>query len=153
MRLRRSDGLVYMDRWGIQTPIGGLYLHRFNAPDPGIELHDHPWDFVSLILCGGYTEERATSREAPTMALQALWWETCRHGVELHWGAGSIHRLRLDECHRIITLDRVPTWTLVARGPRRRRWGFYMPEGYMDEREYDATVRAARRDLWNEVGS
>lgn len=64
-----------------------------------------------------------------------------------------VRTMRLDECHTITHLHKGTSWSLVLRGPRRRRWGFYMPDGYMDEREYDRTVRADRRDMWNEVGT
>jgi hypothetical protein len=64
-----------------------------------------------------------------------------------------VRALRLDECHRVTELHAPVVWTLVLRGPRRRRWGFYLPAGWMHEHTYDDTVRAERADLWNEVGS
>lgn len=155
MTLRRFDGRAYMRRWGVAGRWGGVYLHRFDAPDPGIDLHDHPFSFVSVVLAGGYIEERADIREAEMLARIAdKWPTTCHRGVLEHRGRWSVRALRLDECHRIVDLDRGRRcWTLVLRGPVRRRWGFYLPEGFMDESVYDGTVRAARRDLWNEVGS
>ena len=59
--------------------------------------------------------------------------------------------MRLDECHTITDLPKGRSWSLVIGGPRRRRWGFYLPTGYVDERTYDETVRANRRDMWAEV--
>lgn len=148
LTLRRADGQVYLDRWGFQIDrLFGVYLHRMEAPDPGVDLHDHPWDFVSLVLRGGYTELRADTREAPLFARLAERWPS---GVDRPAGEvverprWSIKRLRFDECHTIIALHRTPTWTLVLRGPRRRRWGFYLADGWMPEAQYDATVR---RDL------
>jgi hypothetical protein len=150
MRLRRQDGKVYLDRWGFETPIGGLYLHHMTAPDPGVDLHDHPWVFWSLILKGGYEEERCESRSAPTYARYAEKFNTCRRGVVHVHHRWSIHRVQMTECHRITCLIGAECWTLVVRGPRRRSWGFYLPGGYMDEHEYDRTVRAKRRDMWAE---
>jgi hypothetical protein len=55
IRLRREDGRVYLNRWGFECDrIGGVFLRKMEAPDPGLDLHDHPWSFVSLILKGGY---------------------------------------------------------------------------------------------------
>ncbi len=146
-RLTRSDGQVYLDRLRIvQTPYFGVYLHRLDVPDPGVDLHDHPWPFVSVILRGGYEEELARTREAPLFAQLAERWPTCKRGVERGWRAGSFHRLRLTECHRITNLHRSPTWTLVITGPRQQSWGFYQPEGFVDHREYDYVVRRELRE-------
>lgn len=167
MRLRRADGAVYLDRWGFEwpakseepyrRPIFGVFLHRMDAADPGIDLHDHPWWFGSLILWGGYTEERADLREAPVFALVE---ETYRDATprpargfkqDRRWL--SWRTMRLDECHRIIDLDRPHVWTLVVHGPWRRGWGFYLPTGFMPWRMYDETVRAERRDMWAEISN
>lgn len=154
MTLRRFDGKVYLDRWGVEHDrIGGVFLHRMDAPDPGVDTHDHPWAFLSLTLWGGYTEERALCREAPMLAkIAERWPETCTRGVVEQRRWLSLRMLRLDECHRVTALHRRRVWTLVVHGPRRRSWGFYLPSGYIGEKEYDETVRAERRDLWNEVG-
>lgn len=153
LTLRRSDGQVYLDRWGIgHDKIGRVLLHRMDAPDPGIDLHDHPWWFVSIILWGGYEEERADTREAPTMAriAEAYATRTTRRGVAEVRRPGSIRTMSLRECHTITRLLRRRSWSLVIGGPCRQSWGFYLPSGYMSEPEYDATVRAERRDLWSD---
>ena len=170
MRLRRADGSIYLDRWGFEWPSKreatetrderrpwfGVFVHRMDAPDPGIDLHDHPWWFGSLILWGGYTEERAALRVAPWFATLADHWENedeVRRGVVVRRRWLSWRTMRLDECHRITQLDRPHVWTLVIHGPWRRGWGFYLPSGFMDWRTYDSTVRAERRDMWAEISN
>lgn len=151
LTLRRADGRVYLNRWGFaHDRVGRVLLHRMDAPDPGIDLHDHPWWFVSVVLWGGYTEHRALTREAPMMARIAEEYPTCTRGVVEERRPGSVRVMRLDECHTITELRRRRCWTLVIGGPRVRSWGFYLPSGYMREFDYDQTVRAERRDLWSE---
>jgi hypothetical protein len=151
LTLRRADGRVYLDRWGIgHDRIGRVLLHRMEAPDPGIDLHDHPWWFVSIVLRGGYTELRLPTRMAPTYAKVAETNPAQMRGVRNRRRPGSIQAMRLDECHTITELHGRCCWTLVIGGPRRRSWGFYLPGGWMVEALYDATVRAERRDLWSE---
>lgn len=151
LTLRRADGEVYLDRWGIgHDRIGGVLLHRMEAPDPGADLHDHPWTFVSIVLWGGYIEQRALSREAPFFAQLAERHGGCTRGIIEERRLGSVRVMRLDECHTITALRHRRCWTLVIKGPRRRLWGFYLPDGYMPEARYDATVRAERRDLWSD---
>lgn len=152
LTLRRADGRVYLNRWGVaHDRIGGVLLHKMEAPDPGIDLHDHPWFFISIILWGGYDEWRAPIREAPMYAkLADAYPDGCTRGVPEARRFLSVKTMRLDECHTVSRLARKTSWSLVIKGPRRRSWGFYMPDGYLSEREYDETVRADRRDLWSE---
>lgn len=139
----RTTGREYLRRRrAIQTPWFSIFVHRLEVPDPGEDLHDHPWPFVSLILRGGYTEVVDEARDATNHA-----WVSARTGVTLaaprRWGAWSVHTVRLDQVHRIVRLDRSPTWTLVVTGRRCREWGFYTPSGFVAADEYDhPTLRA-----------
>jgi hypothetical protein len=153
MRLRRHDGGIFLDRWGWECDrVGGVFLHRMSAPDPGLDLHDHPWPFWSVVVVGGYTEERADARLACQLAALAEQWpDSAARGVVEHRGRWSVKAMRLDECHRVVGLDGRSCWTIVIRGPGRRRWGFYMPGGWVDEHTYEDTARSERRDLWNEA--
>lgn len=157
LRLRRHDDQIFLDRWGVEHDrIGGIFLHKMSAPDPGIDLHDHPWWFASLVLKGGYIEERAASRSAPAHAQLADARDATielpmARGVVCARRHGSARTMRLDECHRITQLTSSTCWTLVVHGPRRRLWGFFLPSGWVDEHTYDDTVRVDRRDLWNEA--
>lgn len=151
LTLRRTDGRVYLDRWGIGSDrLGAIMLHRMQAPDPGVDLHDHPWFFVSIVLRGGYFELRASTREAADMAREAAAGLRSRNGHRVARYPFTVKTMRLDECHTITDLIAGDCWTLVIRGPRRRRWGFYLADGWMAEADYDATVRAHRRDLWSD---
>lgn len=153
MTLRRADGDVYLDRWGIGAPkVGAIFLHRMEAPDPGVDLHDHPWTFISIVLAGGYIEERAHTRIACARAHAAERWPAPNRlrGTTEYRRRWSIRRMRLDECHRVTELLRRRSWSLVICGPVHRPWGFYLSDGWVDEHTYDTTVRAHRRDLWDE---
>jgi hypothetical protein len=137
--LRRADGRIYLHRWGLSIDrIGGIYLHRMDAPDPGIDMHSHPWAWVGIILKGGYQELRSTENNPE----ESTW--TTRH-------PGSIKSMGLNEIHTITGLLKKNSWSLVIKGPYRRAWGFFTPDGFMVDKEYDATVRAGRRDLWAET--
>lgn len=167
LTLRRADGRVYLNRWGVSHDrIGGVLLHRMDAPDPGVDLHDHPWWFCSIILWGGYVEERCDTATASGAAGAAERVEqmtpTLGHiarGRQVIRFPGSVRVMRLSECHRVTELLRRRSWSLVIKGPRRTDrddgsghnvWGFYLPDGFMPEDVYDETVRADRRDLWSD---
>lgn len=152
MRLRRADGQIYLDRWGIEHKrVGGVFLHRMDAADPGRDLHDHPWWFVSFIVAGGYVEQRADTRNAPAYARLADAWPGCEPGYPVERRRWSWKTMRLDECHTITRLHRRRSWSLVIHGPTRRRWGFYLADGWMLWTRYDEQVRG--RDLVAEISS
>jgi hypothetical protein len=118
MRLRRADGTVYLDRWGFGGSVLGLFLHRMAGPDPAEHVHDHPWQFVSVILWGGYYEERADTRSAPLYARLARRWPgTCTVGASEERAPLSVRLMRLDEAHRIVALRRRTSWSLVLHLP------------------------------------
>lgn len=103
---------LYLTRLRIvATPWFGVYLHRLDGPDSRPTLHDHPWSFVSLILRGGYVERR--------LNLHDRWVET--HTRRL------LNVMRRGDAHYIRELLRVPTWTLLLVGRRRRTWGYLEP--------------------------
>jgi len=110
-RLISRDGRPYLERYylGRIGPVTA-YLHRFVGRDGDEETHDHPWRAVSIVLAGGYTEERArlNGDQPPLIRLRRV-----RRGNAL-----ALHSL-----HRIA--ETAPdTWTLFLHGPHRKRWGF-----------------------------
>lgn len=97
----------------VQVPWFGLYLHRFDRPDPRSTLHDHPWSFVSVVLRGGYVERRLNP-----LNMQVNEERRVRRA----------NVMRTHDAHAITALLRVPTWTLLLVGPRRRAWGYWEPQ-------------------------
>lgn len=133
-----SDGELH--RWRlIETPLGGVMVHRHQGPDPGRVLHDHPWPFVSIVLRGGYVEEVAEARLAPLLADIADTHPAPGryYGLREWRRARTVHVMPLTHAHRIVALLRKPTWTLVLHGRRRRAWGFYPASGFIDEKTVD----------------
>lgn len=108
-----DDDGTYLTRLRIlQTPWFGIYLHRFDGPDPRPTLHDHPWPFLSLVLRGGYVERR----------LDPLTF-TVNEEHRVRW----VNRMRTHDAHAIMRLLRVPSWTLMLVGRRVRTWGYWEP--------------------------
>jgi hypothetical protein len=79
-----------------------VFIHKMWTPVPAPECHDHPWDFASLVLSGGYGE--------------------CTEGSIFHWRRpGSLKFYKAEHAHKTVT-DGVPAWTFVITGPARRQW-------------------------------
>lgn len=167
LRLRRGDGRLYLTRRGWSTDDlhkrwrwipefswFGIYIHHITAPDPGPDLHDHPWPFVSIILKGWYVEQRCKVSEACQKAARSTQFSgMLARGDVIVRRWSDVRRMRLDECH-MITYCHPNTWSLVIRGRKRPQrkdgeyWGFYPETGYVPEGTYD---RIGARDLWNEA--
>ena len=113
----------YMIRWYVipRNRWFNIYLHKFCRDDDDRALHDHPWWFVSFMLCGQYTEytpKGSKIRKAMTFAFRTA---TARHRIELPKDNGG---------------KPMPCWTLVITGRKKRVWGFWCPRGFVPWHEF-----------------
>ena len=117
------NGKPYLYRWHIYlcNKVGAnSYLHIQVANNPICPLHDHPWDNMSVILSGGYTEHLCDLGYFHT------------HKVHRR-RVGSVVFRRAEQPHRLLLLEGIPyTMTLFSTGPKIRRWGFWYPDGWVD---------------------
>ena len=93
-----------------------IFLHKFLKSDPD-DLHDHPWNYSSLILKGGY-------------------WEHTEQGK--FWRAPLTFRSAPAETFHRIELDKnVPDcWTLFIPGKKVKDWGFKTKDGWIQNEKY-----------------
>jgi len=103
-----------------------IYFHKFHRSDAD-DLHDHPWNFVSIILWRGYNEctlnggrnglgKRTTNKKR------------CYPGMILYRPATWVHRVEL--------IKEKPAYTLVFTGDYVRYWGFIVDKGWQAFTEY-----------------
>lgn len=148
---RDGSGLL-MTRYYLTPKIFGvrLVIHCFHRSDNDRHYHDHPWNFISLILKGSYIEHFPSGQDffgkpAPLLAgvdLQLVHrrWsiikrpKTWKHWVELplkhinsEWLRTQIDEFQyFEEC-----------WTLVLLYGERRDWGFWTEKGWIKHDKYD----------------
>lgn len=128
-----SDGSLYMGRFALcENRFFAARLHHIAREDRDRHMHDHPWNFWSVLLQGGYIEARPTS-ETPVL------WE---NGAELAtlvwrnaWSWSLFARRRATDRHIIIHV-KPNTWTLFITFKYCNKWGFYTPAGKIPYREY-----------------
>lgn len=120
VHIGRSDGDTYLQRFILlRCPLGAVYLHRFFRGDEDKCLHDHPWNFLSLILKGGYWEETPDT-EGAEGATRRRW---IKPGALRYCPAAHRHRVILDE-NRTGNV-----WTLILTSTKVRSWGFWTDKG------------------------
>lgn len=123
-----TDGDLYMRRWVLTLPTGRqARLHWIVRPDAGHCLHDHPFDFWSLVLRGWYVEQFDDSAYAPSEIDAVFTRKHC-------WL--SLRRFPAEHLHQISEVSPGGCWTLVFTGPIRRLWGFQTARGWVDFRTY-----------------
>ena len=118
-----QHGHPYMERFYLlgQKMAGGssMRYHHIVASDDEV-MHDHPWDFVSIILSGSYLETTSAGEE--------------------QYGTGTVLVRPAEQLHRLTLVDG-PVWTMVVLGPPRRRWGYQTPTGWQHWSDYQSVTQ------------
>lgn len=115
-----KDGQTYMERFWLFNPYGSVdgqqmgsrfkwfpwnvRIHWIRLPDQDRDMHDHPWNARTIILRGGYIEQRLDGEVSRVF--------------------GDTATLRFGEYHRIKTIFPGGAWTLFISGPYQGTWGF-----------------------------
>lgn len=135
---RRGSDLLLLRCW-LSPPLPGtdggfeagdsLLLHYFLRGDDDGALHDHPWDFVTTILAGGYVEHIGSAHDGFGPGLR-----DCM--VDRLPGPIPVIK-RAEDLHCVGSLIGKDAWTLVRTGPKRRSWGFHPPgKRWISGRDY-----------------
>jgi hypothetical protein len=138
IRARNADEL-YLARFWLHEPRrhpktgepesgDSCMLHYFARPDDDDALHDHPWDFDTTCLSGGYIENEPEPGWAGPFGPR---WNFATRIMR----PGHTFRRKAVDLHRVSRI-RENTWTLVRTGKRTRLWGFH-PTGRVWQPAYD----------------
>lgn len=117
-----------MIRWNIiNTRWFSIRIHKFISSDHNC-LHDHPWNFLTLILKGGYYEKmenRTEWRKPGTILFRRA---EHKHSVQLKTKIGNsssdwdnekqVWNLRFEHLY-------IPSYSLFISLNTRRKWGFW----------------------------
>lgn len=109
------DTGTYIHRWYIETPWGAVRLHHWLHSDDDRHFHDHPWNFVTLVLSGSYTDVSPNGREKMPTGKIAFRHATHKHTVKVDPGG---------------------CWTFIISGPIIRRWGFWIGHKWKKANKY-----------------
>lgn len=122
-----QGGVLYLRRFYLTPTVRGraIFLHHILRSDDDRDPHDHPWAFTSLMVVGSYFEHNYQALPDIGECLPSN-IRFVRSGNLTRRKATDIHRLRL----------RRPCWTLVLKGKRERKWGFWTKGGWVYWREY-----------------
>ena len=121
----RTNSVPYLIRYylflidRVKFPFN-LTLHKILVSDLD-DLHDHPWNYSTLILKGGY-------------------WEHTVNGK--HWcGPGHFRICKAKDLHRLeLSKDKdgkdIPCWSLFFMGKHQHDWGFVKNGEWINNKKY-----------------
>jgi hypothetical protein len=128
---------LYMTRytlleWGNKFQTCIHVFHRSDADD----LHDHPWNFVTIPLLRGYMEETVCPEcNGSGWDYECYWACSCVRDQGTEVPSGRIRKRvyplipyfrKATHRHRVILIDNKRAVTLVFMGAYIRRWGFWV---------------------------
>jgi len=122
--IKSRDGELHFRRWRIiETPWFSIYVHGIYKADEDKHMHDHPWNYTSIVL-RGFFSERIPDPNRPNR-------EEC-----LVLGPSKIVRRKAEQFHKIEQLHSPTVYTLFFTGRRRREWGYRTEHGWIDHKTY-----------------
>ena len=129
---------LWRSKW-IGMNFGDLYLHQIVRSDDDPDPHDHPWNFRSFILSGGYTDEAWMFTDLDG---HGNGYRTRLPGSDDPVRAPATRFRHRRHIHRVILRNGEPAWTLVwttgythdADG--NAEWAFITEERRVPWREY-----------------
>jgi hypothetical protein len=134
---------VYLVRYiPFKSKLACLYIHRFMRSDADYP-HDHPWNFFTYVISGGYDEVFYNKKpEIQNGTFAALWTKTINRrlpGSIAYRKATDVHQVVVDRDYEMSEIEQAP-FTVCLIGPRLREWGFWPLEGkgttWIDWRKY-----------------
>lgn len=128
--IRSKAGELHFKRWRvIETPWFNIYIHYIAKSDEDEHLHEHPWNFRTFVLKGGY-KHRVIRPVADMAHFRNIYHEETEtvlpfHSVNMRWM--DLHKVELF----------APTWSLVFTGPRiNDGWCYYVDGKLIHHTEY-----------------
>ena len=139
---------VYLIRYYvIQNRFFNVFIHQFLRSDRD-DLHDHPWNFVTYLVSGSYTENRwneKTGKVESTRRINAPYNDYMqtvhlKQNVFVYRRATDQHQVVVDQDLKEADKDKAAL-TLFISGPTKREWGFIKQEESMFFNEREAGIK------------
>ena len=117
--IRSKSGVLHFRRWRLfESSWFRFYVHEIAQTDQDKHLHNHPWNFASFVVKGGYVE--------------LLEGKLANAVHRFQWNAHKAH-----EYHKVIYLHSdTPTVSLFFAYGRTRPWGYLTREGFIGHELY-----------------
>lgn len=124
---------VYLIRYYVfRSRFFNIFIHQFLRSDRD-DLHDHPWDFVTYLVRGSYTEKKWDDKtQSITETFRLNWFPSyLKNRIKLNTlvfrHAEDQHMVMVDQDLKEKDKAQAPL-TICVTGRTRREWGFIKDE-------------------------
>lgn len=115
--IKSKSGKLHFRRWEIlKTKWFSIWIHGIYAADQDKHLHNHPWDFKSIVLKGSYVEKTES-------------------GFVRQY-SGKINIRNGANFHKILRLTSPAVYTLFIVTPPKRTWGYKVGDKFIENEKY-----------------
>lgn len=115
--IKSKSGELHFKRWEIlKTPFGSIWLHAIYKADTDKHLHNHPWDFTSVVLKGSYIEQTTLGNKK-------------QHPGKINIRNGA-------DYHKILEMISPVVYTLFFASKPKRQWGYRVAGEFVDHETY-----------------
>ncbi len=134
---------LFNEKWKWRW-LPAIRIHAILRRDGDRDIHDHPFDFRTFILFGGYVEQDIMGRE-----------KICYEGSTYYSRAERFHIItHADPSDRFVPAAPKAVWTLVIMSPKRQDWGFLTLVGGLirkvHHKQYKSMNQYVQADLTEE---
>ena len=99
-----------------------ITVHKVLKSDKPV-LHDHPWNYSTFIIKGGYWEWYPLLADNGEVVGSSRKWR----------GPGSFIRAKANSMHRVELEPGITPWTIFIPGKKKKDWGFIIPKKVHNE--------------------
>jgi len=115
--IRSKEGKLHFRRWELlKTKWFSIWIHGIYESDQDLHLHNHPWDFKSIVLKGSYIE----------LTERGFVWQT---PLKLNSRNG-------ENFHKIYKLLTPVVYTLFFVTPTKREWSYEVNGEFITHEKY-----------------
>jgi hypothetical protein len=115
--IRSKEGKLHFRRWELlKTKWFSIWIHGIYESDQDLHLHNHPWDFKSIVLKGSYIE----------LTEKGFVWQT---PLKFNSRNG-------ENFHKIYKLLTPVVYTLFFVTPPKREWGYEVNGEFITHEKY-----------------
>jgi hypothetical protein len=109
-----TNNCTYLIRYVFQCKFFSIRLHHWLKSDDLRHMHDHGWDFITVVLWGSIIDRTDKGDD------HRGWLSIRKYGAE----------------HRHAAVVNKPCWTLLLCGAERRSWGYWVDGKFRKRNKY-----------------